>query len=83
MSSRLPVAVIGAGPVGLAAAAHLLAAGEEPLILELPATGVKGARGRTRPARRLPPPSPVVAEPLHSCSCGPRCGPDGVVVPPV
>ena len=32
--SPLPVAVIGAGPVGLAAAAHLLAQGEEPLILE-------------------------------------------------
>lgn len=32
--SRLPVAVIGAGPVGLAAAAHLLAQGEEPLIFE-------------------------------------------------
>ncbi|MBW8271386.1 FAD-dependent oxidoreductase, partial [Caldovatus aquaticus] len=31
---RLPVAVIGAGPVGLAAAAHLLARGLEPLILE-------------------------------------------------
>lgn len=30
----LPVAVIGAGPVGLAAAAHLLARGEQPLILE-------------------------------------------------
>ena len=36
MSSRssLPVAVIGAGPVGLAAAAHLLSRGLEPLILE-------------------------------------------------
>ena len=32
--SRLPVAVIGAGPVGLAAAAHLLARGLEPLVLE-------------------------------------------------
>jgi thioredoxin reductase len=32
--SALPVAVIGAGPVGLAAAAHLLARGERPLILE-------------------------------------------------
>ena len=32
--ARLPVAVIGAGPVGLAAAAHLLARGIEPLILE-------------------------------------------------
>jgi hypothetical protein len=30
----LPVAVIGAGPVGLAAAAHLLERGLEPLILE-------------------------------------------------
>ena len=40
MSNQLPVAVIGAGPVGLAAAAHLLAAGEEPLLLEAgPAAG--------------------------------------------
>jgi thioredoxin reductase len=30
----LPVVVIGAGPVGLAAAAHLLARGAEPLVLE-------------------------------------------------
>ena len=38
--ARLPVAVIGAGPVGLAAAAHLLARGETPLILEAgPAVG--------------------------------------------
>ncbi|MBT2565303.1 FAD-dependent oxidoreductase [Arthrobacter sp. ISL-85] len=36
MTSResLPVAVIGAGPVGLAAAAHLLERGLEPLVLE-------------------------------------------------
>jgi hypothetical protein len=32
--SRLPVAVIGAGPVGLAAAANLVHVGEEPLVLE-------------------------------------------------
>src|SRR5438128_10931883 len=32
--SDLPVAVIGAGPIGLAAAAHLLARGETPLVLE-------------------------------------------------
>lgn len=32
--SSLPVAVIGAGPVGLAAAAQLLAQGEEPVIFE-------------------------------------------------
>ena len=31
---RLPVAIVGAGPVGLAAAAHLLARGLEPLVLE-------------------------------------------------
>lgn len=31
---ELPVVVIGAGPVGLAAAAHLLARGLEPLVLE-------------------------------------------------
>lgn len=31
---HLPVAVIGAGPVGLAAAAHLLERGIEPLVLE-------------------------------------------------
>ena len=34
MSSRLPVVVIGAGPVGLAATAHLLARGFVPLVLE-------------------------------------------------
>ncbi len=33
-SGKLPVAVIGAGPVGLAAAAHLLARGLEPVLLE-------------------------------------------------
>lgn len=40
MHARLPIAVIGAGPVGLAAAAHLLARGETPLVLEAgPAVG--------------------------------------------
>lgn len=33
-ANALPVAVIGAGPVGLAAAAHLLERGETPLVLE-------------------------------------------------
>ncbi len=32
--ARLPIAIIGAGPVGLAAAAHVLARGETPLVLE-------------------------------------------------
>lgn len=34
LSTSLPVVVIGAGPVGLAAAAHLLAKGEVPVVLE-------------------------------------------------
>lgn len=34
----LPVAIIGAGPVGLAAAAHLLEHGETPLVLEVGAS---------------------------------------------
>ncbi|MDK1490323.1 NAD(P)-binding domain-containing protein [Sinorhizobium sp. 7-81] len=33
-SAALPVAVIGAGPVGLAAAAHLVARGIEPIVFE-------------------------------------------------
>ena len=33
-SQPLPVAVIGAGPVGLAAAAHLVSRGETPIVLE-------------------------------------------------
>lgn len=42
--SELPVAVIGAGPQGLAAAAHLIERGIDPVILEAgidPATGVR------------------------------------------
>ncbi|RVB31489.1 FAD-dependent oxidoreductase, partial [Mesorhizobium sp. M7A.F.Ca.CA.001.07.2.1] len=34
MMANLPVAVIGAGPVGLAAAAHLVERGITPLVLE-------------------------------------------------
>jgi thioredoxin reductase len=42
--AELPVAVIGAGPVGLAAAAHLLERGLEPLVLEAgeePGAGIR------------------------------------------
>lgn len=38
LKAHLPVAVIGAGPVGLAAAAHLLEQGEIPLIFEAGST---------------------------------------------
>ena len=38
LDRTLPVAIIGAGPVGLAAAAHLVAKGEDPIILEAGAT---------------------------------------------
>jgi thioredoxin reductase len=34
LHEHLPVAVIGAGPIGLAAACHVLARGERPLVLE-------------------------------------------------
>ena len=37
-TNPLPVAVIGAGPVGLAAAAHLLSRGLQPLVFEVGAT---------------------------------------------
>ena len=43
MMPDLPVVVIGAGPQGLAAAAHLLERGEVPLVLE--AGAGSGARG--------------------------------------
>jgi cation diffusion facilitator CzcD-associated flavoprotein CzcO len=33
-NAQLPVAITGAGPVGLAAAAHLIMHGERPLLLE-------------------------------------------------
>lgn len=39
-ATTLPVAVIGAGPIGLVAAAHLVARGETPIVLEAgPAVG--------------------------------------------
>jgi NADPH-dependent 2,4-dienoyl-CoA reductase/sulfur reductase-like enzyme len=46
--SGLPVVVIGAGPVGLAAAAHLLDRGLEPLVLEAaPRSGPTSPSGGT------------------------------------
>ena len=45
MKTELPVVVIGAGPVGLAAAAHLLERGLTPLVLE---AGEKAGDGMLR-----------------------------------
>jgi thioredoxin reductase len=44
MTTSLPVAIIGAGPVGLAAAAHVLARGMTPLVLEAGARVGTGVR---------------------------------------
>ena len=46
----LPVVVIGAGPQGLAAAAHLLERGLEPLVLESGATAAPAVAVRFRVA---------------------------------
>jgi 2-polyprenyl-6-methoxyphenol hydroxylase-like FAD-dependent oxidoreductase len=34
MLYRYPIAIVGAGPIGLAAAAHLIRQGETPLLFE-------------------------------------------------
>lgn len=41
---NLPVVVVGAGPVGLAAAAHLVERGIEPLVLEAGASAATAVR---------------------------------------
>lgn len=50
--NTLPVVVVGAGPAGLAAAAHLVERGVRPIVLDagrvelvLPETGVCGGTG--------------------------------------
>ncbi|MFJ1604681.1 FAD-dependent oxidoreductase [Streptomyces sp. NPDC088253] len=43
-TDQLPVAVIGAGPIGLAAAAHLVERGIEPLVLEAGPAAAAAAR---------------------------------------
>src|SRR5882757_8600276 len=43
-TDQLPVVVIGAGPIGLAAAAHLVERGIEPLVLEAGPTAGSAVR---------------------------------------
>jgi hypothetical protein len=61
---QLPVAVIGSGPVGLAAAAHLLSRGETPLVLE--AGDTVGASIRAWGHVRLFSPWRYVVDPLSA-----------------
>ena len=68
VTTNLPVAVIGAGPVGLAAAAHLLERGLEPLIFEAgPARAPPSGSGATSASSHpggstsTPPPSRLLA----------------------
>ncbi|WP_124278139.1 FAD-dependent oxidoreductase, partial [Streptomyces sp. ADI93-02] len=43
-TANLPVVVIGAGPAGLAAAAHLVERGIEPLVLEAGSSAATAVR---------------------------------------
>ena len=59
MSTKLPLIIIGAGPVGLAAAAHALTRGLDPLVLEAGPRAALAVAGplilvRRRPHDRLP-----------------------------
>jgi len=58
----LPVAVIGAGPIGLVAAAHLVSRGETPLVLEAGESG--GASVRSQAHVRLFSPWRYLVDPV-------------------
>ena len=80
--TELPVAVIGAGPVGLAAAAQLLAQGQEPLIFE--AGDTAGAGVLTWSHVRLFSPWRYVVDPAARdllTASGTWSEPDGEVFP--
>ncbi|GHO84106.1 hypothetical protein [Dictyobacter formicarum] len=48
-----PIVIIGAGPIGLAAAAHALRKGETPLIFGLCSTLCDQSRGKSDRIRQL------------------------------
>ncbi|WP_380282234.1 NAD(P)-binding domain-containing protein [Kitasatospora purpeofusca] len=77
----LPVAVIGAGPVGLAAAAHLLERGIEPLVLEAGPSAGTAVRGWAHV--RLFSPWAEVVDPAAEKLLGPTgwVRPDGTAYP--
>jgi len=54
-ATGLPVVVIGAGPVGLAVAAHLLDRGQTPLVLEAGRSVGTSITGWSPPPPPLPP----------------------------
>jgi NADPH-dependent 2,4-dienoyl-CoA reductase/sulfur reductase-like enzyme len=62
--TRLPVVIIGAGPVGLAAAAQLLERGIEPLVLE---------RGSAPAPRSAPGATPGCSRRGSTSPTPPRC----------
>jgi 2-polyprenyl-6-methoxyphenol hydroxylase-like FAD-dependent oxidoreductase len=65
--ATLPVAVIGAGPIGLAAAAHLLERGFTPVVLE---------------ATAGPIPVAIPAARKKSCCAGPAIAPQDACCAP-
>ncbi|MFD5074146.1 NAD(P)-binding domain-containing protein [Streptomyces sp. NPDC058371] len=80
-SGRLPVVVIGAGPIGLAAAAHLVERGIEPLVLE--AGAAAGAAVREWSHVRLFSPWAEVVDPAAAKLLAPTgwTRPDGAAYP--
>ncbi|MEV0598826.1 NAD(P)-binding domain-containing protein [Streptomyces sp. NPDC050315] len=80
-ADRLPVVVIGAGPIGLAAAAHLIERGLEPLVLE--AGGSAGSAVREWSHVRLFSPWVEVVDPAAEKLLAPTgwVRPDGTTYP--
>jgi cation diffusion facilitator CzcD-associated flavoprotein CzcO len=80
VSSNLPVAVIGAGPVGLAAAAHLVGRGLTPLVFEAGAS----VAAHLESYRHVQLFSPLALQPRCAIPAPPRrARVDGTASPPL